>query len=222
MCPLQVELTMFTGIIEEIGNLRKMEGLGDEKRLTIACSKVLGGISDGDSVAVNGACLTVASHDRASFTAHVSAETLSRTTLGALKTGGEVNLERAMQVGDRFGGHIVQGHVDCVGTIVKFEHGVESREMWVELPEEYISYVASKGSITLDGISLTSVQVEGNQFSVALIPFTLEQTTLGAKKEGDTLNVEVDIIARYLRRFLEADKSSGGISIRKLAEEGFM
>ena len=222
MCPIQVDIIMFTGIIEEIGNLRKIEGMGDEKRLTVACSKVIEGISDGDSVAVNGACLTVASHDRASFTAHVSAETLSCTTLGALKTGDELNLERAMQVGDRFGGHIVQGHVDCIGTIVKFENSGESREMWVEIPEEYISYIASKGSITLDGISLTSVRVEGNQFSVAVIPFTLEQTTLRAKKVGDTLNIEVDIIARYLRRFLEADKSSGGISIHKLAEEGFM
>ena len=213
---------MFTGIIEETGTLRNIEGLGDEKRLTVECTKVIGGINDGDSVAVNGACLTVTSHGRDFFTAHAGTETLSRTTLGSLKTGGKINLERAMQIGDRFDGHIVLGHVDCIGVITKFEKTGEGKEMWVEIPAEYIGYVAPKGSIALDGISLTSVRIEGNAFSVALIPFTIEHTTLGTKKEGDSLNIEVDVIARYIRRFLETDKKSGGIDIRKLAEEGFM
>ena len=213
---------MFTGIIEEIGTLRNMEGLGDEKRLTIECAKTAGGINDGDSISIDGACLTVTSHGRDFFTAHISAETLSRTTLGALKTGSKINLERAMQMGDRFGGHIVLGHVDCIGTVIKQGKTGEGREMWVELPDEYISYVAPKGSITLDGVSLTSVQIKGDRFSVSLIPFTLERTTLGTKVEGDSLNIEVDIIARYVRRFLETDKTSDGLDMRKLMEEGFV
>jgi riboflavin synthase len=212
---------MFTGIIEEIGKLRSVEGLGDEKRLTVECAKIADGIADGDSICVSGACLTVTNHGGDFFTAHVSAETLSRTTLGALNSGDKVNLERSLAVGERFGGHFVLGHVDCLGTIKGFTKTGEGKEMLVELPEEYSAYVAPKGSIALDGVSLTSIGVTGNQFSVALIPFTLNNTTLGGKKDGDTLNVEVDIIARYLMRFLERGEPSRGINLQKLIEEGF-
>ncbi len=212
---------MFTGIVEEMGIVRTIQGLGRDKRITVQCSTVLDELKPGDSIAVSGACLTVTGNSKDSFTADVSAETLSRTTLGRLVSGGAVNLERAMQAGGRFGGHMVQGHIDCVGTVVKFDKSGEGKEMWVEIPDEYIAYIAPKGSVTLDGISLTTVRVEGNRFSVALIPFTLGHTTLGNIKKAEGLNVEVDIIARYIKRLMDTEKSSGGLSLGKLIEEGF-
>jgi len=213
---------MFTGLIEEKGKVRSITGMGDEKRLTIACRKIADALAIGDSVAVDGACLTVTACDISSFTAHISSETASRTTLGKLKSGDKVNLERPLRSGDRMGGHMVLGHVDCVGIITKFESSGEGKILWVEMPAEYITFIAPKGSAAIDGISLTPVEVKANQFSVAVIPLTLEQTTLGEKRKGDGVNIEVDIIARYIHRFLEQDKSSSGLTMQKLIEEGYI
>jgi len=213
---------MFTGLIEEIGTLRLATGLGDEKRLTIRCRKTTDGLAVGDSIAVDGACLTVTACDASSFTAHISSETASRTTLGKLKTGDKVNLERPLCPGDRMGGHMVLGHVDCVGIIAKFESTGQGKTLWVEVPAEYIAFIAPKGSVAVDGISLTPVEIKGNQFSVAVIPLTLEQTTLGNKRKGDGVNIEVDIIARYIRRFLEQDRATGGLTMQTLIEEGYI
>jgi riboflavin synthase len=211
---------MFTGIIEETGKLRSLDGLGDDKRLTVECRKIAAGIADGDSVCVSGACLTVTAHGDGFFTARLSAETLSRTTLGTLKPGDGINLERSLAVGDRFGGHIVLGHVDCTGTIRESRKTGGGKLMLVELPDEYAPFVAPKGSVAIDGVSLTTVDVTGNQFTVALIPFTLDNTTLGIRKAGDAVNIEVDIIARYIRRFLEKEEPRG-LDMHKLIEEGF-
>jgi riboflavin synthase len=212
---------MFTGLIEEIGTLRSITGLGDEKRLTIECRKITDGLAVGDSIAADGACLTVTACDASSFTAHISSETASCTTLGKMKIGDRVNLERPLRPADRMGGHMVLGHVDCVGTITKFESTGQGKMLWVEVPAEYAAYIAPKGSVAVDGISLTPVEIKWNQFSVAVIPLTLEQTTLGGKRKGDRVNVEVDIIARYIRRFLEQDKPPG-LTLEKLIEEGYV
>ena len=213
---------MFTGLIEEIGILRSATGLGGEKRLTIECRRVAEGLAMGDSIAVDGACLTVTAFGAASFTAHISAETASRTTLGKLKAGDRVNLERPLRSGDRMGGHMVLGHVDCVGVIAGFESTGEGKTLWVEVPAEYVKFIAPKGSVAIDGISLTPVDVKGSQFSVAVIPLTLEQTTLGGKRNGDGVNIEIDIIARYIRRFLEQEKPTGGLTMQKLIDEGYI
>jgi riboflavin synthase len=214
-------LDVFTGIIEEIGIVRSISGLGDEKRIVIECSKVTGDMAVGDSIAVDGACLTVTESGQSSFTAHISGETLSRTTLGTLKQGDRINLERPLQPSDRIGGHMVLGHVDCTGTISRFESSGEGKTLWVEVPTEYAAYIAPKGSVAIDGISLTPVEVMGNGFSVAIIPHTFEQTTLGIKRKGDRVNIEVDIVARYIKRFLDAGKNTGDLNMRKLIEEGF-
>jgi riboflavin synthase len=213
---------MFTGLIEEIGNVKSITGLGADKRIAVECKLVLDGISIGDSISIDGACLTVTSFDKTSFTADISAETLSRSTLGLVKPGARVNLERALQPGDRMGGHMVLGHVDCVGKILRFDVSGDGGILGIEVPSEYAAFIASKGSIAVDGISLTPVDVTGDEFSVAVIPTTLRETSLQDKKPGDMVNIEVDIIARYVKRILETGKSGEGLTISKLIEEGFV
>ncbi|GAA3267580.1 riboflavin synthase [Dactylosporangium vinaceum] len=193
---------MFTGIIEELGTVVGIDTLGDSARLSIRGATVTGDAAHGDSISVNGVCLTVVDNADGVFTADVMGETLTRSTLGALRAGSAVNLERAATVATRLGGHIVQGHVDGVGEIIGREAGDQWETVTFALPEGLGRYVVEKGSITVDGISLTVMAVTGDTFSVGLIPTTLKLTTLGAKGVGERVNLEVDIMAKYVEKLL--------------------
>ncbi|MET0158202.1 MAG: riboflavin synthase [Acidimicrobiales bacterium] len=188
---------MFTGIVEELGTVLAIEAQGLGVRARIGATAVLEGAKRGDSTAVDGCCLTVVELGDGWFEADVSDESLRRTTLGARQAGDRVNLERPLQVTDRLGGHIVQGHVDAVGEVV-----APAPDLRIRMPEDLRRYIIEKGSITVDGVSLTVVQVTDDGFTVAVIPHTAEVTTLGAKQPGDTVNLEVDLIAKYTERLL--------------------
>ena len=194
---------MFTGIIEELGRVAKIESQPDAVRLTIEGPLVVSDLHRGDSISVSGTCLTAIEFDDKGFTADVMQETLNRTSLQAIKVGDPVNLERAMTAATRFGGHVVQGHVDGVGHIV----GREPSENWewvrVSIPADLMKYVVLKGSITIDGVSLTINEVGENQIGLSLIPETLRLTTLGSKQAGDPVNVEADVMAKHIERLLE-------------------
>ncbi|MFC8955539.1 riboflavin synthase [Streptomyces sp. NPDC057101] len=196
---------MFTGIVEELGEVVAVEQLEDASRFRLRGPLVTEGAQHGDSIAVNGVCLTVVEFGDGEFTADVMAETLKRSSLGALETGSRVNLERPMAVGGRLGGHIVQGHVDGTGTILERTPSEHWELVKVGLPAHLSRYVVQKGSITVDGVSLTVVEVTDDWFTISLIPTTLDLTTLGIKKSGDPVNLEVDVIAKYVERLLGAD-----------------
>jgi riboflavin synthase len=200
---------MFTGIIEELGHVAGIEKLGDSVRLTIAGPLVVSDVHRGDSIAVNGTCLTAVEFDTDGFTADVMQETLDRTSLAGLKVGDPVNLERAMTAATRFGGHVVQGHVDGVGKIVSREPSQNWEWVRVSVPEELMKYVVLKGSITIDGVSLTINEVSDDFVGLSLIPETLRLTTLGSKQPGDTVNLEADVMAKHIERLLEARLSAG-------------
>ncbi|MFV0130911.1 riboflavin synthase [Streptomyces sp. HMX112] len=195
---------MFTGIVEELGEVTAVEELGDASRFRLRGPLVTDGAKHGDSIAVNGVCLTVVDTADGEFTADVMAETLKRSSLGALRPGSRVNLERPMAVGGRLGGHIVQGHVDGTGTVVAREPSENWEMVTVSLPPELSRYVVEKGSITVDGVSLTVVDAAPGHFTISLIPTTLALTTLGVKQPGDPVNLEVDVIAKYVERLLGA------------------
>ncbi|GAA3397801.1 riboflavin synthase [Streptomyces roseoviridis] len=193
---------MFTGIVEELGEVVAVEQLADASRFRLRGPLVTEGARHGDSIAVNGVCLTVVESGDGEFTADVMAETLKRSSLGALATGSRVNLERPMAVGGRLGGHIVQGHVDGTGTILARTPSEHWEIVKVGLPAALARYVVEKGSITVDGVSLTVVEVGDDWFTISLIPTTLALTTLGIKQPGDPVNLEVDVIAKYVERLL--------------------
>ncbi|MFF4959889.1 riboflavin synthase [Streptomyces sp. NPDC001222] len=193
---------MFTGIVEELGEVTAVENLGDSSRFRLRGPVVTEGARHGDSIAVNGVCLTVVEHEGDEFTADVMAETLERSSLGALAVGSRVNLERPTAVGARLGGHIVQGHVDGTGTVLARTPSENWEIVKVALPAELSRYVVEKGSVTVDGISLTVVEAAQDYFTVSLIPTTLALTTLGLKQPGDPVNLEVDIVAKYVERLL--------------------
>ncbi|WP_175409467.1 riboflavin synthase [Streptomyces sp. TRM64462] len=193
---------MFTGIVEELGEVTAVENLGDSSRFRLRGPVVTQGAKHGDSIAVNGVCLTVVEHEGDEFTADVMAETLKRSSLGALTTGSRVNLERPMVADGRFGGHIVQGHVDGTGAIVERTPSDNWEIVKISLPAELARYVVEKGSITVDGVSLTVVEAGPDFFTISLIPTTLALTTLGIKQPGDTVNLEVDVIAKYVERLV--------------------
>ncbi|MER7828549.1 riboflavin synthase [Streptomyces sp. NPDC095602] len=193
---------MFTGIVEELGEVTAVENLGDASRFRLRGPVVTQGAKHGDSIAVNGVCLTVVEHEGDEFTADVMAETLKRSSLGALTVGSRVNLERPMVADGRFGGHIVQGHVDGTGTIVERTPSENWEIVRISLPAGLARYVVEKGSITVDGVSLTVVEAGADDFTVSLIPTTLALTTLGHKQPGDPVNLEVDVIAKYVERLL--------------------
>jgi riboflavin synthase len=195
---------VFTGIVEELGEVTAVEHLGDASRFRLRGPVVTDGAKHGDSIAVNGVCLTVVEHEGDEFTADVMAETLVRSSLGALTAGSRVNLERPTAVGARLGGHIVQGHVDGTGRILAREPSEHWEVVTVSLPADLARYVVDKGSITVDGISLTVVRADADRFTVSLIPTTLALTTLGRKQPGDPVNLEVDIVAKYVERLLAA------------------
>lgn len=192
---------MFTGLVEEIGRVEAVDRTGDGARLRIS-TQLASQITEGDSVAVNGCCLTATSIDAKGFETEAMNQTLDVTALGAIDEGSRVNLELAMKAGDRLGGHIVQGHVDGVGTVLQAEDDGFARRIRAELPPELRRYVVDKGSITLDGVSLTVADLGGSWAEVSLIPETLERTNLADLAPGDRLNVECDVIAKYVERLM--------------------
>lgn len=200
---------MFTGIVEDLGEVAEVETLSDAARLTISAA-VLDDVRPGDSVSVNGVCLTAADVTGSGFTADVMQETLDRSTLGGLQAGDRVNLERAVTPTTRLGGHIVQGHVDGVGTIAARRPSEHWDNVEIDLPADLARYVVEKGSVTLDGVSLTVASIVGKRVMVSLIPETLSRTTLGARQPGDTVNIEVDVLAKYVERLLNAGVVAGG------------
>lgn len=217
---------MFTGIVEELGKIAEVKILPDSALLTIEGSKILEGTQIGDSIAVNGVCLTVTKLGSNLFTADVMLETLNKTNLRECTRGSRVNLERALQLSTRLGGHLVSGHVDGVGTIQKITQVGIAKVYEFKAPESIIRFILPKGSISIDGISLTVVDVLPQGFSVSLIPHTRQETTLGIKGVGSTVNLENDIIGKYVARFLE--KQDGpkdpkkDLSMSFLAEHGFI
>ena len=206
---------MFTGIVEETGIVRSVR----PDRLTISATEVLQGTKLGDSLAVNGACLTVNTLGAGSFSVDVTPETLRRTNLGSLRSGSQVNLERALLIGGRLGGHLVQGHIDATGKIAALVPVGESITARVAAPPTVMRYIVEKGFIAVDGVSLTVVDYDATSFTVSLIPYTMERTTLGSRKIGDLVNLEVDIIAKYVEK---AKQTSGGVSLDFLSEHGFL
>lgn len=200
---------MFTGIVEELGEITAVENLGDASRFRLRGPVVTEGAQHGDSIAVNGVCLTVVEHEGDEFTADVMAETLKRSSLGALGVGSRVNLERPTAVGSRLGGHIVQGHVDGTGQVLARTPSEHWEIVKVSLPADLARYVVEKGSITVDGISLTVVEAGPDYFTVSLIPTTLDLTTLGHKQPGDPVNLEVDVVAKYVERLLANAQGAG-------------
>lgn len=198
---------MFTGIVEELGRVVAIEQQDDAVRLRIRGPLVTSDAVHGASIAVNGVCLTVVEHGDGEFVADVMQETLDRSSLGALAEGSPVNLERPVTLEARLGGHLVQGHVDGTGTVLERLPSEHWEIVRVSLPDELGRYVVEKGSITVDGISLTVVEAARDSFTVSLIPATLELTTLGTKSAGDPVNLEVDVVAKYVERMLEWRKS---------------
>ena len=201
---------MFTGIVEELGTIRNIQRLSQAVILEIQANEVLTDASVGDSIAVDGACLTIRDLTPEAFTADVSAETLRRTTLGEQKVGEHVNLERSLRLSDRLGGHLVLGHVDEVATICAWKDEGDASLMQVTLSSNIRSYIAYKGCVTVDGISLTVSGIHADSFEVALIPHTKQMTTLGTKRIGASVNLEVDIIARYLETLLKNSEMKKG------------
>ena len=215
---------MFTGIVEELGRVVRLETVEDSARLTVEAPTVTQDVSLGDSVSVNGCCLTVTAVHGSTFTADLMAETLTRTTLGSQAPGDPVNLERALRASDRLGGHIVQGHVDATAEVLDHHRGEHWDLLRIGLPQEIARYVAVKGSVALDGVSLTVVDVvddpntpdaspvpgAGASLSVGLIPETLRRTTLGTRRPGERVNLEVDVLAKYAERLLGTRPSQEG------------
>jgi riboflavin synthase len=195
---------MLTGIIEELGKVAAIEKQPDAIRLTIACKEVLSDLRRGDSISCSGTCLTAIEIDDQGFTADVMLETIRRSSLDGVKVGDPINLERAMNATTRFGGHIVQGHVDGVGEFVSREKSDNWDWVKIRLPKELMKYVVHKGSITLDGISLTVNEIDGDVIALSLIPETLRVTTLGYKNPGDKINVEADVLAKHVEKLMES------------------
>lgn len=221
---------MFTGIIEEVGSVASIRKGAHSCVLTVNASRVLEDVHLGDSIATNGVCLTVTSFTSHSFSADVMHETLNRSSLGSLHIGSPVNLERAMLAGGRFGGHIVSGHIDGIGTISSIKEDDNAVWYTVEAPSSILRYIIEKGSITLDGISLTVAKVTNSNFSVSIIPHTRVQTNLASKKVGDVLNLENDLVGKYVERLMlqpiaasqeQPEQKSSGITKEFLSHYGF-
>ena len=218
---------MFTGIVEEMGTIRSIQRGAHSSVLSIGAKTVLSGLKVGDSVAVNGVCLTATGKDSGGFTADVMHETLNRSSLGALTVGSRVNLERAMAADGRFGGHIVAGHVDGTGTITDLSP--EGNAVWVTVAAapNILRYIVEKGSITIDGISLTVAYVDNTCFKVSIIPHTGQETTLLTRKPGYVVNLECDIVGKYIEKLMQPapaaeEAPSGGITVDFLAGNGFL
>ncbi len=210
---------MFTGIVEDLGKIESIRKRGKDVIFVISTDKInFDELDHGESITVNGACLTVISLGKKAFEVKASHETLNRTNLSKVRVGSRVNLERALKVGDRLGGHIVNGHVDGIGKITSIEQKGESKEVWVTLIPELSKYVVEKGSIAVDGVSLTVNRVDGDNFSVNIIPYTQDVTIFGGMKKGDSVNIECDIIGKYVEKFVVDKKEKKDLRglVRKL------
>jgi riboflavin synthase len=214
---------MFTGIVEEKGKIARVEFMGREKRFTLELPLNLTDVQLGDSINVNGACLTVTEKSGSQIKVDLSLETLEKTNLGEMREGEKVNLERALRLSDRLGGHIVTGHIDGVGVISGMKKEREFLDLSIRIPEALVRYVVPKGSIALDGTSLTVNECRGDQVRLTLIPFTLEKTILIDKKIGDRVNIETDIIGKYVEKLLDQRSGKSGIvSLAFLKEQGYI
>lgn len=214
---------MFTGIIEEVGTVKAIQHSGSNSFIRIEAKKVLEDVHLGDSIAVNGVCLTVTHFDSTTFQADVMNETLSRSSLGSLRNGSPVNLERAMAAGGRFGGHIVSGHIDGTGTVSDIRNDGIAVWYTISANADILRYIVEKGSITIDGISLTVAKVTDDSFSVSIIPHTASVTILGTKKTGDIVNLENDIVGKYVEKLMKpVDFPQSGLSMEMLAKNGFI
>lgn len=212
---------MFTGLIEKVGIIDRVTPRGNYLVLTVTPEQPFENIVDGESIAVSGPCLTVVSHDQRTFTVEASQETLRVTTLKSLRPGSRVNLERALRADARMGGHFVTGHIDCVLKTIHVNDIGESVQVTVDLPAEYAAYVIDKGSIALDGISLTIVTVTDDGFTVNLIPETQQRTTWSGMRVGDEINVEFDMVGKYILRFLEGRARPGKLTIEAMRKMGY-
>ncbi|MBI9012429.1 MAG: riboflavin synthase [Clostridiales bacterium] len=211
---------MFTGIVEEIGFIKKIDRKGQGLQLMISCHRILDDIKIGDSISTNGVCLTVTSFGGDYYTADVMPETAKLSTFNYLKTGESVNLERALALGNRFGGHMVSGHIDGIGEIIRKVKDSNATRLLIRCSEELLRYVVKKGSITLDGISLTVASLTNCEFEVSIIPQTKEETTLLSKAIGQYINIENDIVAKYIEKFMPTNKNT--ITTDFLKKNGFM
>ncbi|MGB8116836.1 MAG: riboflavin synthase [Candidatus Sulfotelmatobacter sp.] len=214
---------MFTGIIEEVGRITRIEQRGENRRITISASNTSHELSTGNSVAVSGVCLTALDIKAVSFCADLAPETWVRTSFSRIHEGALVNLELPMTADGRFGGHIVQGHVDGVGKFVALERIADSGNFWlrIELPREVEKYTVFKGSISIEGISLTVATLEGNNCTVAIIPHTVEMTNLNSLRPGDPLNLEADLIAKYVEKMMKGESAESSLTVEELVRQGF-
>lgn len=214
---------MFTGIVEEVGAIKRIEQRGENRRITVSAKKTPGELGAGQSISVSGVCLTALAIKSKSFCADLAPETWARTSFSRIREGALVNLELPMKADGRFGGHIVQGHVDGVGRLVSFERIADSENWWlhIEIPLEVAKYTVFKGSISIEGISLTVAKLEGNRCTIAIIPHTVEMTNLKSLRPGDPVNLEADLIAKYVEKMMRSEESPSPITLESLVRRGF-
>jgi riboflavin synthase len=214
---------MFTGIVEEVGKITKIEQRGENRRLTVEATNTPKELGTGHSIAVSGVCLTALDIKPRSFCADLAPETWERTSFSRIHEGALVNLELPMKADGRFGGHIVQGHVDGVGKLIEFERIADSENWWlhIEIPSEIEKYTVFKGSISMEGISLTVARLEKNRCTIAIIPHTVDMTNLGSLKPGDPVNLEADLIAKYVEKMMTRESEPASLSIEELVRQGF-
>ena len=214
---------MFTGIVEEVGRVTRIKQRGENRRITVTADHAPNQLKTGDSVSVSGVCLTALDIKPASFCADLAPETWARTSFSRLHEGAQVNLELPMKADGRFGGHIVQGHVDGVGKLISLDRIADSENWWlhIELPHEVEKYTVYKGSISIEGISLTVAKLGENRCTIAIIPHTVEQTNLHSLKPGDLVNLEADLIAKYVEKMMKGSSAESSLTIEDLVEQGF-
>ena len=213
---------MFTGLIQEIGTIKEINAVDGAMYLSITCSKVLNELKIGDSIAINGACQTVINFDCNSFRVFASSETLKVTNFNKFVIGEKVNLERTLRLCDRLDGHIVSGHIDGIANIKNILNNGQNTTITIEFPNNLTKQIVNKGSVTIDGISLTVINVTTNTFDIALIPHTLNSTNLQYKNVGDTVNIETDVIAKYVEKYLSSNNNSNNITMDLLERNGFL
>ena len=210
---------MFTGIIKETGTIKQITDKGQDIEFEVISSVLIKDVKTGDSIAINGICLTVKSFDGDSFTFDVSSSTLAHTNLAELKTGDKVNLEDSLTPSDKLGGHFVSGHIDCTAKVIGIEKTGRAYEITFDLPSEAAPFITERGSVAIDGISLTVTEVTGDSFKVVIIPHTFENTILGSKGTGSSVNIEVDMLARYIANYLNNKQKTSGEKDRILKEK---
>lgn len=214
---------MFTGIVEEVGRITRIEQRGENRRITIAAEHTPKELGEGNSVSVSGVCLTALDIKPGSFCADLAPETWVRTSFSRIHEGALVNLELSMKADGRFGGHIVQGHVDGVGKLIALDRIADSENWWlhIELPDDVEKYTVYKGSISIEGISLTVAKLEKNRCTIAIIPHTVDATNLNSLQPGDPVNLEADLIAKYVEKMMNGERSGDALTIEALVEQGF-